>query len=275
MTAPATVPALSLAGIGKRYRTAKGSVEALQAIDFEIGQGEFLSILGPSGCGKSTLLSLASGLERPSSGKIALSGRPIVDAVTDIGIVFQTDALLDWRSVLGNVMIQPEIRGLDLASHEARARELLALVGLGGFEDKYPHELSGGMRQRVSICRALIHDPALLLMDEPFGALDALTREQMVMELHQLWLRTRKSVMFVTHDIGEAVLLAERVLVMTPRPGRIAEIIDVDLPFPRTPATAESRRFVELTAHIRHLFESHGILKSYTTHETKTEGPSS
>ncbi|MCW5683790.1 MAG: ABC transporter ATP-binding protein [Pseudolabrys sp.] len=255
--------ALSLSGVGKIYQAKSGPVQALDGIDFSIGEGEFLSILGPSGCGKSTLLSLASGLEFPTSGNVALSGKPITHAVTDIGIVFQTDVLLEWRRVLDNVMIQPQIRGLDMKLYEQKARDLLALVGLTGFEDKYPHELSGGMRQRVSICRSLIHDPPLLLMDEPFGALDALTREQMVMELHLLWLRTRKSVMFVTHDIQEAILLAQRVLVMTPRPGRIAEIVEVDLPFPRKPETMETRRFVELVAHVRHLFERHGVLKKY------------
>jgi NitT/TauT family transport system ATP-binding protein len=256
-------PALSLTEVGKIYQAASGPTLALEDIDFNIGQGEFLSILGPSGCGKSTLLLLASGLELPTSGNVLLAGKDIDKPVTDIGIVFQTDALLDWRTALGNVMIQPQIRRLDMKLYERKARELLALVGLAGFEDNYPYELSGGMRQRVSICRALIHDPPLLLMDEPFGALDALTREQMVMELHQIWLRTRKSVMFVTHDIQEAVLLAQRVLIMTPRPGRIAEIIDVDLPFPRTPETMETRRFIELVAHLRHIFERHGVLKKY------------
>jgi NitT/TauT family transport system ATP-binding protein len=255
--------ALSLSKVGRTYHTASGPVEALDEIDFEILEGEFVSILGPSGCGKSTLLALASGLDFPTSGSVALAGKPIDRAVTDIGIVFQTDALLEWRSVLGNVMIQPHIRRLETKTYEQKALELLALVGLSGFEQKYPHELSGGMRQRVSICRALIHDPRLLLMDEPFGALDALTREQMVMELHQIWLRTRKSVMFVTHDIQEAILLAQRVLVMTPRPGRIAEVMDVDLPLPRTPQTMETRRFVDLVAHARHLFEQYGVLKRY------------
>jgi NitT/TauT family transport system ATP-binding protein len=254
---------LAFRNVGKVYGTNSGPVTALQDIDFEIRPGEFLSILGPSGCGKSTLLSLASGLEFPTSGRVELSGRPIDRPVTDIGIVFQTDVLLDWRRVLQNITIQFEIRGLDRAKYQERAKELLDMVGLAGFEQKFPYELSGGMRQRVSICRALIHDPPLLLMDEPFGALDALTREQMVMELHQIWLQTRKSVMFVTHDIQEAILLADRVLVMTPRPGRIAEIIDVDLPHPRTPETMEQRAFVDRVAHIRHLFEHYGVLKKF------------
>ncbi len=254
---------LSFKRVGKTYDTASGPVTALQNIDFDIRPGEFLSILGPSGCGKSTLLALASGLEFPTTGQIELSGRRIDRPVTDVGIVFQTDVLLDWRRVLQNITIQIEMRGLDRAQNEPKARELIDMVGLSGFESKYPYELSGGMRQRVSICRALIHDPPLLLMDEPFGALDALTREQMVMELHQIWLQTRKSVMFVTHDIQEAILLAGRVLVMTPRPGRIGEIVEVDLPYPRTPETMEQRGFVERVAHVRHLFESYGVLKKF------------
>jgi NitT/TauT family transport system ATP-binding protein len=255
---------LEFAGVRKVYETSTGDICALEGIDFDIPSGEFLSVVGPSGCGKSTLLALASGLESPTRGSIKLSGRAIDQPITDVGIVFQTDVLLEWRRVLANVLIQPQMRGLDLALHERKARDLLAMVGLSGFEDKYPHELSGGMRQRVSICRALIHDPPLLLMDEPFGALDALTREQMVMELHQIWLNARKSVIFVTHDIREAILLADRVLVMTPRPGRIAHIMHVDLPHPRTPETMETQGFVALVAQVRRLFETYGVLKKFS-----------
>jgi NitT/TauT family transport system ATP-binding protein len=254
---------LELRNVGKTYATTTGPVEALNGIDFDIRPGEFLSIVGPSGCGKSTLLALASGLDFPTVGSVSLSGKPVQRPVTNIGIVFQTDVLLDWRRIMQNVLIQPEMRGLDVRAYEQKAKDLIALVGLEGFEDKYPYELSGGMRQRVSICRALIHDPPLLLMDEPFAALDALTREQMVMELHQIWQQTRKSVLFVTHNIQEAVLLSSRVLVMTPRPGRIAEIIDVDLPSVRTPETMQTPRFIELTTHIRHLFEAYGVLKTF------------
>jgi NitT/TauT family transport system ATP-binding protein len=253
--------ALEMAGVTKIYETASAPIRALDNVSFSIDPGKFLSIVGPSGCGKSTLLALASGLEFPTKGKVRVSGQRVQRPVTDIGIVFQTDVLLEWRRVLANVLLQIQMRGGDLRAYEEKARALLTMTGLAGFEDKYPHELSGGMRQRVSICRALIHDPPLLLMDEPFGALDALTREQMVMELHRIWLETRKSVMFVTHDIQEAILLADRLLVMTPRPGQIAEIIDVDLPIPRTPATAESQRFVALVAHVRRLFERAGVLK--------------
>jgi NitT/TauT family transport system ATP-binding protein len=255
-------PALRFDGVGKTFATPTGAVRALDDISFEVKNGEFVSVLGPSGCGKSTLLALATGLDHPSEGRVEVAGRPVDRPVTDVGIVFQTDVLLDWRTVLGNVLLQAEMRELDLSRHERRARELLRTVGLSGFEDKRPYELSGGMRQRASICRALVHDPPLLLMDEPFGALDAITREQMVMELHRLWDETRKSVMFVTHDLAEAIFLADRVLVMTPRPGRIAEVFDVDLPRPRAAGMRESPAFLALVAHVRHLFIRAGILQS-------------
>ena len=253
--------ALEFAGVGKVYDTSTGSVEALAGIDFNVKSGEFLSVLGPSGCGKSTLLALATGLEFPTKGTVTVAGRRVDRPVTDVGIVFQTDVLLDWRTVLGNIMLQIEMRDLDAARYVERARTLLKMVGLASFEDKRPFELSGGMRQRVSICRALVHDPGLLLMDEPFGALDAITREQMVMELHRIWDETRKSVVFVTHDIQEAIFLADRVMVMTPRPGRIAEMIEVDLPRPRSVTTKDSPRFLALVAHVRQLFVQAGILQ--------------
>ncbi len=254
--------ALEFARVGKVYDTSSGSIEALSAIDFSVDEGEFLSVLGPSGCGKSTLLALATGLEFPSEGVVSVAGRPVDRPVTDVGIVFQTDVLLDWRTVFGNIMLQIEMRDLDPAPYVRRAHALLKMVGLAGFEEKRPFELSGGMRQRVSICRSLVHDPGLLLMDEPFGALDAITREQMVMELHRIWEETRKSVVFVTHDIHEAIFLADRVMVMTPRPGRIAEIIEVDLLRPRSERTRESPRFLALAAHIRTLFVQAGILQA-------------
>jgi NitT/TauT family transport system ATP-binding protein len=253
--------ALAFRGVDKVFETRTGTLRALQGIGFELRRGEFLSVLGPSGCGKSSLLALASGLEFPTAGVVEVGGRRVDRPVTDIGIVFQSDVLLDWRSVLGNIMLQIEMRGLDAARYEGRARGLLQMVGLAGFEPKRPYELSGGMRQRVSICRALVHDPDILLMDEPFGALDAITREQLVMQLHRIWNETRKSVMFVTHDIGEAIFLADRVLVMTPRPGRIDEIVDVDLPRPRTIETRESARFLALVAHVRTLFVQAGIFE--------------
>jgi NitT/TauT family transport system ATP-binding protein len=253
-------PALEVSGVSMTYRTARDAVTALEDVSFAVQPGEFVSVLGPSGCGKSTLLALASGLVFPSKGQVRVGGVAVTRPVTDIGIVFQTDVLLDWRRALGNILMQIEMRGLDPARYRAEALELLRQVGLAGFEDKYPFELSGGMRQRVALCRALIHKPPLLLMDEPFGALDALTREQMVYLLHRIWNETRKSVVFVTHDIQEAVFLADRVIVMTPRPGRIAEVLEVALPRPRHAATKESAGFLALVAHIRSIFLRTGVL---------------
>src|SRR5262245_54396279 len=191
--------------------------------------GEFVSVVGPSGCGKSTLLLMVAGLIRITSGTITIGDIQVTKPYTDLGIVFQEPVLLDWRKVLGNVLIQAEIRkGMDKKRLRARAQELLDLVGLNGFEDRYPFELSGGMRQRVSICRALLHDPPLLLMDEPFGALDALTRDQLNLDLQSIWLGSEKTVMFVTHSISEAVFLSDRVAVFSPRPGRVVEMLDID-----------------------------------------------
>ncbi|QIE48158.1 ABC transporter ATP-binding protein (plasmid) [Pseudohalocynthiibacter aestuariivivens] len=258
---------LEFSGVDKIYETSSGPIHALKNIDLKVESGEFIAIVGPSGCGKSTLLSLASGLEFPDRGDVTLSGKRIERPVTDVGIVFQSDVLLDWRRVLDNVVIQAEMRGLDREEYGQKSRQLLANVGLAGFEKKYPYELSGGMRQRVSICRALVHNPPLLLMDEPFGALDALTREQMVVDLHDIWQKSRKSVLFVTHDIQEAIILADRVIVMTPRPGCIAEILDVDLPHPRTPEIMQTKRFIELAQYVRHVFEEHGVLKKYQQKE--------
>src|ERR1700722_7950625 len=220
--------------LSKIYTTRDGEVRALNDVSFTQRRGEFLSHVGPSGCGKSTLLMIAAGLVRPSSGIVQTADRRIDGPRTDIGIVFQNPVLLEWRTALGNVMLQAEARKLDRATAERRAYELLAAVGLAGFEHKYPHELSGGMRQRVSLCRALIHDPPQLLMDEPFGALDALTRDQLVLDLQRICHERRMSVLFITHSVAEAVFLSDQVIVMTPRPGRIDRIIDIDLPRPRT-----------------------------------------
>jgi NitT/TauT family transport system ATP-binding protein len=220
--------------LSKFYATRTEPVVALDSIDFAIDDGEFIAVVGPSGCGKSTLLKILAGLSPASSGTAFLRGTPIVGPRRDIGVVFQSPVLFPWRSVLDNVLLPADVQHLDRMQHERAARELLALVGLTGFEKRYPWELSGGMQQRVAIVRALIHDPALLLMDEPFGALDAMSREQMNLELQRIWLERRKTVVFITHSIAEAVFLADRVLVMTPRPGRIAEIVTVDLPRPRS-----------------------------------------
>ncbi|MBI4195107.1 MAG: ABC transporter ATP-binding protein [Betaproteobacteria bacterium] len=252
---------VEVAGVTKHYRTAKsGPVHALDEVSLNLGSGEFVSIVGPSGCGKSTLLMLISGLIPVSSGTIKVGGKPVNGPVDEAGIVFQRDVLLDWRSVLSNVMLPVEIKRLDQKAHLNKATELLHSVGLTGFEEKYPSELSGGMRQRVAICRALVQSPGLLLMDEPFGALDALTREQMNLDLQRMWLRDRNTVLFITHSIEEAIFLSDRVAVMSARPGRIAEVLDIDLGRPRGAQTRSDRKFVEYIDRVRRRFLAQGIL---------------
>ena len=235
------------------------TVEACVDVTLEIGQSEFVAVVGPSGCGKTTILKMVAGLVPLSSGTITMGGRVVDRPQTDVGIVFQEAILLDWRNVLENVMLQADIRRLDRARYEPVARHLLTATGLAGFEDKKPYELSGGMRQRVSICRALVHDPPLLLMDEPFGALDALTREQISMDIQRVWMEKRKTALHITHSIPEAVLLADRVVVMSPRPGRIVEILDIDLPRPRR-LDRLPPRFGDYTDRIRDIFKSRGVL---------------
>ena len=226
-----------------------------------IGKGEFLSILGPSGCGKTTLMMIMVGLTAANAGEARISGRQINAPFTDSGIVFQTPELLEWRTALDNILLQIEVRRLPIRDFVDRARALLAQVGLGGFESKFPFELSGGMQQRVALCRALVHDPAILLMDEPFGALDALTRDQMNLDLQRIWLEKRKTAVFVTHSIEEAVFLSDRIVVMTPRPGSIADIITIDLPRPRTVDSKDSPRFNVYTGHIRKRFLDLGVFR--------------
>jgi NitT/TauT family transport system ATP-binding protein len=258
---PATArPVIEIEGVSKIYRTRDGEVPSLRPLDFEIRDGEFLVIVGPSGCGKSTLLKLIAGLLPPTTGQIRVEGRPISKPHCGVGIVFQSALLLPWRSVLGNVMMPVEVKGLPRDIYLARARELLAMTGLEGFERKYPWQLSGGMQQRASICRALVHDPKIVLMDEPFGALDAMTRERMNVELQRIQRETRKTVLLITHSIPEAVFLADRVLVMTDRPGAIAAIYDVPLPRPRTLEMMADPAFVELTQVIRRHFYAQGGL---------------
>jgi NitT/TauT family transport system ATP-binding protein len=249
-------------GLGKIFRRGDIETQALDAVDLQVASGEFLAVVGPSGCGKSTLLRLIAGLIPPSAGRVVIDGQSVSGPQTQLGIVFQKPVLLEWRTVLGNVLLQAEMRRLDASAYLERARRLLAAVGLADFEDRYPHELSGGMQQRAAIVRALIHDPPLLLMDEPFGALDALTREQMRIDLEELWLSTEKTVVFITHSIDEAVLLADRVMVMSPRPGRIEQIIDVDLPRPRGLEARGLEKFDEAVAAITAIFLARGVLHS-------------
>ncbi len=217
----------------KRFGDAASPVVALDDIDFRINEGELVVVVGPSGCGKSTLLRILAGLLPQTDSEAWLHGSPILGPRRDIGVVFQSPVLFPWRSVLGNSLLPVDVQRLGREKLRSRAMDLLRLVGLTGFEHHYPWQLSGGMQQRVALVRALIHDPALLLMDEPFGALDAMTRESMNTELQRIWMERRKTILFITHSIGEAVYLADRVLVMTPRPGRIMDDMKIDLPRPR------------------------------------------
>lgn len=220
--------------VSKIFHTDGEAISALGRIDFEIGQNEFVTVVGRSGCGKSTLLRIVAGLVPPSTGRVVLEGQDVTGPRRDVAMVFQRPALLPWRDVLDNVLLPVEVLKLDKRAYRRSALELLDLVGLSGFERRRPDELSGGMQQRAALCRSLIYDPAVLLMDEPFAALDALTREELSLELQGIWTERRKTIVFVTHSIQEAVLLADRVVVMTPRPGRIARVVEVDLPRPRT-----------------------------------------
>ncbi len=237
-------------GLSKLYATRDGHVPALERISFSIGEGEFVAVVGPSGCGKSTLLKILAGLLPPSEGEALLRGSRITGPRRDIGVVFQSPVLLPWRTVLDNVLLPVDVQRLGRELHLQKALDLLALVGLEGFERRYPWELSGGMQQRVAITRALIHDPAMLLMDEPFGALDAMTREHMNLELQRIWLERKKTVLFITHSIPEAVFLGDRVLVMTPRPGRIVENRPVPLPRPRS---LDQMNTPEFGTHVRQI----------------------
>jgi NitT/TauT family transport system ATP-binding protein len=254
--------AIEVAGARMVFRRGSAETHALEGIDLSFGQWEFVAIVGPSGCGKSTLMRLIAGLVPATSGRIVFGGRPVAGPVKELGIVFQNPVLLDWRTVLGNVMLQIEMRGLDPRRYLDQARSLLELVGLRDFLSSYPRELSGGMRQRTALVRALIHDPPVLFMDEPFGALDALTREQMRIDLESLLMSRPKTVLFITHSIDEAVLLADRVVVMSPRPGRVERIIAIDMPRPRG---LEGRALPEFrAAHetITEIFLARGVLRN-------------
>ena len=245
---------IRLQEVEKTYRTRRGDlVHALAETTLEIGDRELVTLVGPSGCGKSTLLKLVAGLVPPSRGQIRVREQPVTGPFPDVGFVFQQPVLLPWRSVLDNVLFSVEMLGLDPRQYRKPAGDLLELTGLAGFETKYPRELSGGMQQRVAICRALLPDPSLLLMDEPFGALDAMTREEMSLELLRIWEERRKTILFVTHSIPEAILLADRVVVMSPRPGRVARVLRVDLPRPRTMELEFDPRFKAHSDEIRSL----------------------
>ncbi|MDX6483862.1 MAG: NitT/TauT family transport system ATP-binding protein [Gaiellaceae bacterium] len=242
--------AVSIAGVSKQF---KGGTTALQEIDLDIHPGEFVSLIGPSGCGKSTLLRVIGDLISPSGGKVVVNGKSAHQARLDrdYGIVFQEAVLYDWRTIAKNIALPLELGSWDKRRRRERVAEMLKLVELDGFEDHYPWQLSGGMQQRVSIARALSFSPALLLMDEPFGALDEMTRERLNAELLRIWADTQSTIVFVTHSIAEAVFLSTRVVVMSPRPGRISSVVGIDLPQPRTATTREEPRFFELVTQVR------------------------
>ncbi len=240
---------LSIRNVKKIFKTREGELEALGDVTFDVYPGEFVSIVGPSGCGKTTLLKILAGLLAKSAGEIEVDEERF-DITREVGFVFQKPLLLHWRKVLDNVLLPVEILRMDRQSVRKRAEELLGLVGLKGFENSYPNELSGGMQQRVSIARALIHDPKLLLMDEPFGALDAITRERMNLELLRIWQEAKKTILFVTHGINEAVFLSDRVIVLSSRPSRMVQALDIRLPRPRTLEVRTSPEFGRYTLQI-------------------------
>lgn len=251
--------AIELEGVDKIFPTKGGQVDALSGVTFDVAEHEFVAIVGASGCGKSTLLRIIGGLMHHTAGDVRISGEPVRGPVPEIGIVFQTPVLLPWRSVRRNIEIQLDIRKLGRDKHAREVEHLISLVGLEGFEDRKPYELSGGMQQRVALCRALIHQPSLLLMDEPFGALDALTRETMNQELQRIWMETKKTIVFVTHSIMEAVFLADRVVVMTARPGRVREIVPVELRRPRGFESMKESAFHDAVDRVRSLLNASGM----------------
>jgi NitT/TauT family transport system ATP-binding protein len=256
--APSGRPVVEIAGVSKRFGSGSGGVLALDGIDLTIGQGEFVSLIGPSGCGKSTLLRLIGDLTAPTAGDVCVNGKPARQARLDrdYGMVFPAPVLMDWRTVEKNVQLPLEIMGFSGPERVKRANALLDLVELREFAGRYPWQLSGGMQQRVAIARALAFDPKLLLMDEPFGALDEMTRERMNLEVMNLWRRLETTIVFVTHSIPEAVFLSTRVVVMSPRPGRISRIVNVDLAQPRTVETREQERYFRLVTEVREALRS-------------------
>lgn len=252
---------LRLEGLSKTFNSERGEVRALMPTNLSIRRGEFVSVIGPSGCGKSTMMMLLAGLVPATTGQIHIEGKSITGPSSNLGIVFQSDVLMQWRTAIDNIVLQAEIRKMDRTWARQRALELLKMVGLEKFADAYPHELSGGMRQRVSICRALLHNPSLLLMDEPFGALDALTRDQMQLDLLKLCVEYKMTVMFVTHSIIEAIFLSDRIVVMSPRPGKIEAVLDIDIPRPRRLAMRESAEFSQYVRTVTDVFKSLGVLR--------------
>ena len=261
MTAP-PAPASASEGITflevtRRFETREGqALNALVGVSLDIKPGEFVSLVGPSGCGKTTLLRMVAGLLSPTSGKVLVGGVEVGEPRPDVGLVFQQALLLPWLSVLRNVLLPVDVQGQRIAEYRDRALDLIKMVGLGGFEKRLPSELSGGMQQRVALARALVHDPKILLMDEPFAALDAMTRETMNIELQRIWAEHHKTVLFVTHGILESVFLSDRVVVMTARPGRVAAVIDIPFPRPRSAELLGGAEFAAVAAKIRGVFDT-------------------
>jgi NitT/TauT family transport system ATP-binding protein len=249
-------PLIRAQGLSKTYAAGPAEVTALKNLDFEIYQGEFVSVVGRSGCGKSTLLKVLAGLLPLTAGSVELSGKPLRGPSPEAAIVFQSPVLLPWRTVLENVLLPIELRKLSRRAYQDSALGLLAMVGLKEFADRYPYELSGGMQQRAALVRALVQEPRLLLMDEPFGALDAMTREQLNLELMRIWSGSRKTVVFITHSIAEAIFLSDRVIAMTARPGTIADVIHIDLPRPRDLSVINTDRFGRHAARLRSLLDA-------------------
>ena len=260
ITAPRTTmtsDAITIENLNVTFSSKRATVTAIEDVDLRVADGEFVSIAGPSGCGKSTLLKVVAGLTASTSGTVRLRGNSVDGPQREIGYVFQRAALLEWRSVRKNILLQAEMRGMPRQVAQRRCDQLIDMTGLTGFENALPYELSGGMQQRVSLCRALLHEPSVLLMDEPFGALDALTREKMNVELHRIWRETGTTVVLVTHSVAEAVYLANRVVVMSPRPGRVVDTLDVDLPAERDYAESMERpEFTRVANRVRDLLGS-------------------
>src|SRR5947207_4329714 len=251
-------PLIQAHGLSKTYVTGSGEVTALKGLDFEIYDGEFVSVVGQSGCGKSTLLKVLAGLLPYTAGSVELNGKPLRGPSPQAAIVFQSPVLLPWRTVLDNVLLPIEFRKLPMSNYRESALGLLQMVGLQDFAQRYPYELSGGMQQRAAIVRALVQDPRLLLMDEPFGALDAMTREQMNLEVMRIWSQSRKTVIFITHSIAEAIFLSDRVIAMTARPGTIADVITIDLPRPRSLSIINTESFGRYATRLRSLLDAQG-----------------
>ena len=254
-TMAAITAAVRVDGLSKTF----GTGAAIQDLSFEVGENQFVTVVGPSGCGKSTTLRIISGLIRPTGGKVYLRGKEVDGVIGDVGMVFQSPVLLPWRNTIGNVLFTAEMRGKNPGEYRQRALELIKLANLEGFEQRYPYELSGGMQQRAAICRALLLNPSLLLMDEPFGALDIMTREKMGFELQKIWSANKTTVLFVTHSITEAVLLSDTIVVMTARPGKAKAVIPVDLPRPRDTKTLRDPRFAELAGIVRDNIEAQWV----------------